>query len=1488
MHAVAAFFTSIITFVSGLFAPPLASNFPPDIRATQPAAAAAAPTEVVGDPFNDPVADLAVVSTSAMPTALAFSPPPAQTIINQPVVERIIERIVPQDGAISAQTLTAILTDFGQSIENRLAALNPPEADIPQQVAAAGNSSSYYFAPASQRIDQLSNTTINNPTISGGSISGTSITGTITNAIDTALATIGDLTSNSVTATNAVYTNATTTNLSVTNLAATATSTLSGLKLAATDCSVLGNGGKLTTDAFGNVTCAADQSGAGGSVGGLNTQVQFNDGGVFGGNAGFTYDKTAQRVAVTYASTTGVTASYASSTQGFFGTLSAGSLSLTTPLSASNGGTGIGNPASAGILVGSYGGGSWQQLATSSLGLLTSDIAEGSNLYFTNTRFDARLAATTTLPMLTTLANLASIGTITNGIWNGTTIGTPYGGTGSTTLSGILKGNGASAVQTALPGTDYELPLSFNAPLSRLGNTVSLSTAGDWNGTLGGFSAAQLIAAGFSTTSADAWKSARSFFATSSSDYWLSTKTTDNLAQGSSNKYYATSLFAADLAATTTSALAEGSNLYFTNNRVAGVIAGTTTDALTEGSTRLYFTNARADARINATSTIGTLTSAPNLATISTSLTGFLKATAGALSTAAINLASDITGILPVANGGTGWASFAAGAIPYGNGSSALATTSAGTAGQVLAFLNGVPTWTATTTFSAPLSYVNGAVSLAQADGSTSGYLAAADWTLFNNKVASTSLSAAFPLAYNSATGVFSTAFSTTTNNTWSGLNAFANSSSTLATLGNAWITGVTASRLLALDENGKLSATTTIGWNLLKGPASSIFAFDASGNPTATTTIGTNYITGTLGTINNTAFSRGDSITISAASSSLLTDNNTFSGSNIFSQPLSLSSTSGTTTIASGQGFTIGASQFVLQQGSGNVGIGTTSPQYPLTVVGKLSLNEGTLRGFTLSTRDALAGSLPVPSFRPTDANTTLALDLMPNGSPAEFGTNGYAWLDVCDTDILVGNPAVTCGRIGARSGAIEMGSRSFNGASAKPLWLTVDGTNALTIATSTNVGIATTTPQYPLSVDGDVLVGDFIRFKANPTVNLFGIFPATGQMEINQDVTSAENNWFFHRFGGASNKVYLGDDGTNSWIAGGHKLYLKANMGSTPLTSATPDVTIDSGNVGIGTTTPTAQLSTTGAVRFAGLGSGGANLVTDALGNVTASSDERLKDKQGDFTRGLTAINAISPVLYKWRPETGFDTQATYAGFFAQNVQAAIPEAVSPDSRGYLTLADRPILAALVNATKEIAAITGAFKDSLIAWLGDATNGIGRIRAHELCADDICVTRDELAALLASATVAKSNDSRAASASALQAPVIELNGNASSTIEVDSTYNDLGARIVAPESDLNLGLTIILDGATTTQVSIDTSVPGTHAILYTVTSPTTGLTGSIMRTVTVSPTDLGMPASQQTESEPPSDEPQPANDNPFNAPAPANDNAAPATTTPAIPNAA
>jgi hypothetical protein len=54
----------------------------------------------------------------------------------------------------------------------------------------------------------------------------------------------------------------------------------------------------ITVDAKGRITAAANGSGGGGTPGGADTNVQFNDGGVFGGEASLTFDKTTQTLSL--------------------------------------------------------------------------------------------------------------------------------------------------------------------------------------------------------------------------------------------------------------------------------------------------------------------------------------------------------------------------------------------------------------------------------------------------------------------------------------------------------------------------------------------------------------------------------------------------------------------------------------------------------------------------------------------------------------------------------------------------------------------------------------------------------------------------------------------------------------------------------------------------------------------------------------------------------------------------------------------------------------------------------------------------------------------------------------------------------------------------------------------------------------------------------------------------------------------------------------
>lgn len=113
--------------------------------------------------------------------------------------------------------------------------------------------------------------------------------------------------------------------------------------------------------------------------------------------------------------------------------------------------------------------------------------------------------------------------------------------------------------------------------------------------------------------------------------------------------------------------------------------------------------------------------------------------------------------------------------------------------------------------------------------------------------------------------------------------------------------------------------------------------------------------------------------------------------------------------------------------------------------------------------------------------------------------------------------------------------------------------------------------------------------------------------------------------------------------------------------------NIIIPSSNLGIGTTSPTKQLHTTGGVRFANYGAG--TCTFDAGGNITSVSDSKYKtnikplktSQKATTTTATDKIKALAPVSYHYSSDSGLDTANTYTGFLAQDVEKVIPEAVS-----------------------------------------------------------------------------------------------------------------------------------------------------------------------------------------------------------------------------------
>jgi trimeric autotransporter adhesin len=91
------------------------------------------------------------------------------------------------------------------------------------------------------------------------------------------------------------------------------------------------------------------------------------------------------------------------------------------------------------------------------------------------------------------------------------------------------------------------------------------------------------------------------------------------------------------------------------------------------------------------------------------------------------------------------------------------------------------------------------------------------------------------------------------------------------------------------------------------------------------------------------------------------------------------------------------------------------------------------------------------------------------------------------------------------------------------------------------------------------------------------------------------------------------------------------------------------------------------------------------------TIYSDENLKNIKGAYTKGLSEISKLSPIIYKYKDadKRKFDSTVLakdYVGLKAQDVQKIFPEAVNMDSDGYLNLNMHAINIALINAVKEL----------------------------------------------------------------------------------------------------------------------------------------------------------------------------------------------------------
>lgn len=93
--------------------------------------------------------------------------------------------------------------------------------------------------------------------------------------------------------------------------------------------------------------------------------------------------------------------------------------------------------------------------------------------------WDYHFGAPSSVQWSTNTFNLGNA-SITNATWNGSVIPNNKGGAGNVT--GILKADGSGNVSAATAGTDYQAPMTANAPLSIVSNVVKVDTVSRYTG----------------------------------------------------------------------------------------------------------------------------------------------------------------------------------------------------------------------------------------------------------------------------------------------------------------------------------------------------------------------------------------------------------------------------------------------------------------------------------------------------------------------------------------------------------------------------------------------------------------------------------------------------------------------------------------------------------------------------------------------------------------------------------------------------------------------------------------------------------------------------------------------------------------------------------------------------------------------------------------------------------------------------------------------
>ncbi len=420
---------------------------------------------------------------------------------------------------------------------------------------------------------------------------------------------------------------------------------------------------------------------------------------------------------------------------------------------------------------------------------------------------------------------------------------------------------------------------------------------------------------------------------------------------------------------------------------------------------------------------------------------------------------------------------------------------------------------------------------------------------------------------------------------------------------------------------------------------------------------------------------------------------------------------------------------------GANNTAIGTGA-QYSLagaanqnTSVGAYSLNFATTAsqnsalgfeagyGITTGTYNTIIGT-EVGYYRPITGVSNILIG-------TDSSTETYSGATTYATGVgamVVAGSYDTC--IGAGSCAATAGDGHFSTAVGMYALKGVT-TGAQNVAIGYNAGLTITGGYY----------NTILGASAGSTVLTSGhdnILIGTGGNVVTTPTSNKSN------FLNIGNTIYGTSIGSGGSIGIGSttpyaKLALHANAGETNATL----FAIGSSTAAYATST-LLSFSNTGVLTINSV-AGGACVMGSGAGNVSCTSDARLKTNITTIPNALAGIEQLKGVTFNWADPT--KDQQQLIGVIAQDVQKVFPQAVTTID-GYLAVDYAALVAPLIEAVKTLASEVDALKTTVAGFASSFSSQFihgDTVEAGSLCVKDVsgatCITRAQLDVLLRAA---------------------------------------------------------------------------------------------------------------------------------------------------------